>query len=109
MKPPLHPNPFLLACSLALLALALPLALGWVGPNPKYGLKPRRLTGDDALWYQVNRHAGRLQVLIALLGILLAYLAVPLSRRTPGLESALFLGVFLVGLIISAAYAWLAV
>ena len=105
----MRPNPFLLVCSLALLALALPLALGWVGPNRYYGLKPRRSTEDDALWYQVNRHAGRLQAGIALVGILLATLAVPLSRRTPGLESALFLGLFLVGLIISVAYAWLAV
>ena len=102
-------NPVLLACSLALLALALPLALGWVGPNPWYGLKPRRKTGDDALWYQVNRHAGRLLALIAGAGVLLAYLAGPLSRRRPGLESALFLGVFLVGVIIAAAYAYLAV
>ena len=105
----MHPNPVLLVCAIALLALSLPLALGWVGPNPYYGLKPRRSTEDDTLWYQVNRHAGRLLAGIAGVGVLLAYLAEPLSRRRTGLEFALFLGVFLVGLIIAAAYAFLAV
>jgi uncharacterized membrane protein len=102
-------NHFLFLCSLALLALALPLALGWVGPNPWYGLKPRRTTEDDALWYQVNRHAGRLQCLVAVVGGLLAFASGALSRHRPGLDMALFLGVFLVALIISGAYAFLAV
>lgn len=105
----MRPNPVLLACSLALLALALPLALGWVGPNPWYGLKPRREAGDDALWYRVNRHVGRLLAMVAGAGALLAYLAEPLGRRRPGLEFALFLGLFVTSMIIAAAYAFLAV
>jgi hypothetical protein len=105
----LHPNPFLLTCSLALLALALPLALGWVRPNPWYGLKPRRESEDDRLWYQVNAHVGRLQALIAVAGVVLACATRTLCRIRPGLDFALFILVFLVAVIISAAYAFLAV
>ena len=105
----MHPNPFLLTCSLLLLGLSLPLALQWVGPNPWYGMKPRRPLDDPSLWYRVNAHVGRVIGLVALVGVLLAYGSGRLNHYRTGMDIALFLGVFLVGLIVSAAFAYLAI
>lgn len=45
--------------SFILIAIALPLALGRVPPNPWYGFRVGRATEDQRAWYAANRASGR--------------------------------------------------
>jgi uncharacterized membrane protein len=45
--------------SCVLLGLGIPLAMGRVGPNPLYGFRTSATLRDPAVWYPVNRVAGR--------------------------------------------------
>lgn len=42
--------------------LFLPLAFGWIGPNPLYGYRTSRSISSSELWYQTNELAGWLGV-----------------------------------------------
>jgi hypothetical protein len=48
-------------------ALAVPLALEVVPPNPLYGVRTARTLADRQLWFRVNRFAGRVFLLAAAL------------------------------------------
>lgn len=60
---------------------ALPLVLGWVGPNSIYGFRNRRTRFDRALWYRANRIAG-LAILIAMVFCVALEFSVPALRNT---------------------------
>jgi uncharacterized membrane protein len=56
-----------LSTGLLLIALAVPLILGKIGPNPWYGFRVRRTLEDPAVWYKANAYAGK-----ALIGLSVA-------------------------------------
>lgn len=60
---------------------ALPLVLGWVGPNAIYGFRNRRTRFDRALWYRANRIAG-IAILIAMAFCVALEFSVPALRNT---------------------------
>jgi uncharacterized membrane protein len=44
---------------LLIIALAVPLIRGKIGPNPWYGFRVRRTLEDPAVWYKANAYAGK--------------------------------------------------
>ena len=64
----------LLSGGLAL--LGIPQWIAMVGPNRFYGVRTRATLGDEAVWYAVNRAAGRDLVFVGGAGLLLS-LALP--------------------------------
>lgn len=58
--------------SLLISVLALPLALGKIGPNAFYGVRLQATLADRRVWFEVNRVIGRELVYV---GVLLAALA----------------------------------
>jgi hypothetical protein len=48
-----------LSTGLLLIALAVPLILGKIGPNLWYGFRVRRTLDDPAVWYKANAYAGK--------------------------------------------------
>jgi len=47
------------AAGLLIAALAVPLILGKIPPNPLYGFRTPRTLSDPAVWYPANAYAGR--------------------------------------------------
>lgn len=43
-----------------MMAMAVPLMRGWVGPNSIYGVRTPKTLSDEGIWYQSNRIGGRL-------------------------------------------------
>jgi uncharacterized membrane protein len=64
--------------SLLISALAVPLALGRIGPNAFYGVRLQATLADRRVWFEVNRIIGRELVCVGVLlaGILVRALAV---------------------------------
>jgi uncharacterized membrane protein len=58
--------------SLLISALAVPLALGRIGPNAFYGVRLQATLADRRVWFEVNRIIGRELVCV---GVLLALIA----------------------------------
>jgi uncharacterized membrane protein len=50
-------------------AIACPLILGKVPPNPWYGLRTRRTMSSQALWYKANRMGGIYLILSTLAAV----------------------------------------
>ena len=63
-----------------LFALAIPLALRWVPPNPVYGVRTSKTYSDRELWYTANRSAG---ITMAITGIAIAVAALVVPRLMP--------------------------
>jgi hypothetical protein len=65
-----------------MMALAVPLMFGRVGPNSLYGLRTARTLRDEDAWYRGNAYGGRLLVrtgLVALVAVVGLY-CVPILR-----------------------------
>ncbi len=80
--------------SLLISALAVPLALGRIGPNAFYGVRLQATLADRRVWFEVNRIIGRelvcvgvLLALIAGLGGLFLDLQLSMLVSTPSLPS----------------------
>jgi uncharacterized membrane protein len=54
-----------LSTGLLLMALAVPLIRGKIGPNPWYGFRVRRTLDDPAVWYPANAYAARGLIVVA--------------------------------------------
>jgi uncharacterized membrane protein len=52
-----------------MVAIACPLILGKVPPNPWYGLRTRRTMSSQALWYKANRMGGIYLILSTLAAV----------------------------------------
>jgi hypothetical protein len=78
-------NYALIGVSVFLFLLALPLVLGWVEPNPVYGVRFRR-TMEEPLWYPVNKFGGQAVCVAALLSIAVSFFAAPLDSIHVGLD-----------------------
>jgi uncharacterized membrane protein len=63
-----------------LFALAIPLVLSWVPPNPVYGVRTSKTYSDRELWYTANRSAG---ITMAITGIAIAAAALVVPRLMP--------------------------
>jgi uncharacterized membrane protein len=63
-----------------LFALAIPLVLRWVPPNPVYGVRTSKTYSDRELWYTANRSAG---ITMAITGIAIAVAALVVPRLMP--------------------------
>ena len=85
----------LLASSLLLALVAVPLMLRKVPRNVVYGFRTRATLGDDAIWYEANAHFGR-RLLVA--SLVTAAAAVVLSRMR-GLLPQRYLTATLVALV----------
>jgi uncharacterized membrane protein len=70
-----------LISGILMVALAIPMALGWIKPNPWYGVRVRSTLDDPRLWYAANRVAGRW---LTLAGVVFLIAAVGL-RWIPGI------------------------
>jgi uncharacterized membrane protein len=58
-----HPEPHvisvvLVALPLLTVLLSIPMILGWVKPNPWYGVRTRKTLGSPQIWYRANRVGG---------------------------------------------------
>ena len=54
---------------LLIAALAIPLALGNVPPNPWYGVRVRATRKDPRVWYYVNTRSGRDQISVGVINL----------------------------------------
>ncbi|WP_243318948.1 SdpI family protein [Geothrix paludis] len=104
----MHPNFPLLIASLVLAALALPLAVRWVRPNPLYGVRIHRSLQNERLWFKTNTFGGWLLVAVALLGVGLSMAGSTIIGFSASFNWLLFVAALLVALIMSTAYAYLA-
>ncbi len=89
---------------LVILVLGIPLYLGKVPPNSLYGLRTRKTLENKEIWYRANRFAG----LVLVLGggvVLLAWALVPRSAFEGPWGLAILLGVVVLALVLSTAYA----
>jgi uncharacterized membrane protein len=69
--------PWLLASApLLILAISVPLALGWVDPNPFYGVRTAATQASDAAWYRANTASGLVGICSGLVGLGVNMLAV---------------------------------
>lgn len=69
--------PWLLAAApLLILVMSAPLALGWVDPNPFYGVRTAATQASDAAWYQANTTSGLVGICAGLVGFVVNRLAV---------------------------------
>ena len=91
--------------SLALVALAIPMVLRRVPPNPLYGLRVPATYADEWVWYEANAHSGRDLIL---LGVLLSIFALVLPRLPMSRETAVvsWCLVGAVGAIVLAMVGW---
>ena len=74
----LPPFPIILPVLIAL--ICLPMALGWIGPNPVYGYRTARSLSSPELWFPANQLAGSLGLAFSL-GALLVNLGLLRARR----------------------------
>lgn len=58
---------------LLITALAIPMWLRLIGPNPWYGFRTPKTRSDERIWYEANAYAGRL---LALTGLIVVATAV---------------------------------
>jgi len=105
----LHPNFPLLITSLVLAALALPLAVRWVGPNALYGIRIHRILQNERLWFKTNCVGGWLLVAVALLGVSLSIVGWTIIGFSAGFNWLIFVAALLIALIASTTYAYIAV
>ncbi len=89
---------------LVILVLGIPLLLGKVPPNALYGLRTRRTLADEEIWYRANRFAG-LVLMLAGGVVLLAWALVPRSPFEGPWGMGILLGVVVLALVLSTAYA----
>ena len=61
------------------LLLSIPLVLGWVKPNPWYGVRTRKTRSSPEIWYRANRIGGIYLVVATLIALLLWALLWPLD------------------------------
>jgi uncharacterized membrane protein len=71
-----------LISGILMVALAVPLAMGWVRPNLWYGVRVGKTMEDPQLWYAANRVAGRW---LTLAGVVFLIAAIGL-RWIPGIS-----------------------
>lgn len=91
------------ASGLLMIALAIPMILGRVPPNPLYGLRCRETLADPVVWYRANAVSGRwLAALGASLIVLAACLAV-VPRISAEAQSLICTAWLLVGVLWLAA------
>ena len=102
----MHPNFVLLVSSIALMALAFPLAMKWVGPNPLYGIRLSKTLNNKHLWFKANTFGGWLLFGTALIGIALSLIAPLIDQFHPGLEWAVFVPILFVSLVATTVYAF---
>ncbi|WP_243286978.1 SdpI family protein [Geothrix terrae] len=105
----MHPNFSLLIASLVLAVLALPLAMRWVRPNPRYGVRIRRSLQNERLWFKTNTFGGWLLVAVALFGAGLSMVGSTVLGFSASFNWLLFVAALLVALVMSTTYAHLAV
>ncbi len=61
------------------LLIAIPMALGWVKPNPWYGVRTRKTRSSPELWYRANRMGGIYLTVATLIALLLWAVLWPLD------------------------------
>ncbi|MBI1424754.1 MAG: hypothetical protein GC149_15015 [Gammaproteobacteria bacterium] len=74
-----------LAVSLLIVGVAVPLALRWVPRNVIYGFRTRTTLSDDKLWYAANAYFGRKLIVATLLGCALTLAVLILFPLPPDL------------------------
>lgn len=60
------------------LLIAFPLVLGWVKPNPWYGVRTPKTRSSPEIWYRANRMGGIYLTVATLIALLLWALLWPL-------------------------------
>lgn len=61
------------------LLISIPLVLGWVKPNPWYGVRTRKTRSSQEIWYRANRVGGICLMAATLIALLLWALLWPLD------------------------------
>jgi uncharacterized membrane protein len=61
------------------LLVSIPLILGWVKPNPWYGVRTRKTRSSPGIWYRANRMGGICLALATLIALALWALLLPLD------------------------------
>lgn len=93
---------------LLLVALAIPLMLDKIPPNPWYGFRVPSTLSDPEVWYKVNRYAARGLLatgILTVLGAIVLYRVPGLSVDTYAwLTLAAFAAPFLVTIVASVRY-----
>jgi len=89
-------------------ALALPLILENVKPNPIYGFRVRATLDDPQVWYAVNKHFGKRLLVTAvgfLIGTIVLYFVPGISLDAYALSClVIFAVLFTVGMVQSMNY-----
>jgi uncharacterized membrane protein len=83
----------------------LPMALGWIGPNPVYGYRTARSLSSPELWYPANRIAGALGLAFALGALIINLGLLRLGRLRPETRSVTGVLVFAAAMLICAGTA----
>lgn len=55
-----------------MMALAVPLMLRWVRPNPWYGFRVPATLSNEKLWYEANAYTGRYLFAVGAIGLIAA-------------------------------------
>lgn len=87
--------------ALVVVAAALPMWLGWIGPNRFWGFRTPRTLSDDKVWYAANRYAG---IGLTLGGVLMGVLS-GVSAAVPETFSAL-MALIGSGVVLTVAVMW---
>lgn len=61
------------------LLIAFPLLLGWVKPNPWYGVRTRKTRSSPEIWYRANRMGGICLAVATMIALLLWAVLWPLD------------------------------
>ncbi len=61
------------------LLISIPLVLGWVKPNPWYGVRTRKTRSSPEIWYRANRMGGICLIVATLLALAVWALLLPLD------------------------------
>ena len=95
---------WLLAVSILTALTSIPLALGWVPPNPFYGFKTRFTRSSPAVWYPANAFVGRGMLAASLFSAVILYMK-PFALRDAWIEALVV--VLPIMLVLAAGFAYL--
>ncbi|MBN2002265.1 MAG: SdpI family protein [Anaerolineae bacterium] len=92
-------------------ALAVPMVLRFVKPNPWYGFRTAKTLADEDVWYKANAYSGKLLFATGLSWVVIAVALryVPGVGTDPALYNAVVGGFVLLGLVglLSSSFAYL--
>jgi uncharacterized membrane protein len=65
-----------------MVGLSIPLVQGKVPPNSAYGFRTSKTLADPSIWYEANRFAGRVTIIVSIVMIVLGIALLLLNRYT---------------------------